>query len=84
MSNTRRKHWYYGGRLKDGFFNKHYPKHFYYTKKNKEPLVEDREYEIDCWLYYFDDWSDLDEGYYCENCGQWLSYYAYSSGLCEC
>lgn len=39
MSNTVRKHWYYGKGLKDGFFNKYYPKHFYYTKKDKQPVV---------------------------------------------
>ena len=67
MSKTVRKHWYYGRNLKDGFFNKSYPKHAYYTKKNKAPPFLPEELECDyenVWWYW---WEELN---YCPNCGQ--------------
>lgn len=84
MSNTKRKHWYYGSGLRDGFFNKYYPKHFYYSKKDKAPYVDTEELEIYCWLYVFDDMWDLDEGYYCATCGKWLTKCEHEAGWCEC
>ena len=36
MSRTKRKHWNWKEEVNDGFFNKSYPKSFYYTKRKEE------------------------------------------------
>ena len=53
-------------------------------EKGKVPYVDPDELEIPCWLYIYDEYSDTDEGYYCDICGAWLTYYQYSTGWCEC
>lgn len=53
-------------------------------EKSKEPYVDEDEMEIDCQLYIFDEMFDLDEFYYCDYCGGWLSKYVYEHKSCEC
>lgn len=85
MSRTYRKVYWLGGmKGRDGFFNKSYPKYFYYSKKDKSPYVAPEEKDIYCCLYVFDDMLDMDEEYCCETCGGKLNYWAYISGWCEC
>lgn len=52
--------------------------------KSVEPLVDEEEYEVPCWLYVFNDGEDLDEFYFCDYCGGWISKYVYEHNLCEC
>lgn len=87
MSRTYRKVVWPGWRNKranDGFFNKYLPKHFYYTKKNKAPPLLEEEAVIYSDLYVFDEMWDLDEGYYCDHCGGWLTKWEHEMGWCEC
>ncbi len=83
MSRTYRKvvwPWWRGGVGRDGFFNKHYPKYFYYTKKDKAPYVDPEELEVYCGLYTFEECWDIEEMELCWNCGQ---YYA-KGDSCPC
>ncbi len=84
MSRTKRNHWNWKEEVNDGFFNKSYPKYFYHTKKVKAPPLLEEEVDIYSDLYVFDDMGDLDEGYFCNTCGQWLPSFIYYEGTCEC
>lgn len=55
--------------LRDGSFKKRYPKEYYYTKKDKQPLVTDEEYDDDVYAFY-ECW-DFEEMELCGNCGEY-------------
>lgn len=78
MSRTKRKHWL-REEMRDGVKRPHIKTH----KVKAPPLIEE---EVDIYsdLYVFDDMLDLDEFYFCDHCGGWLSKYAYEHRGCEC
>lgn len=78
MSRTKRKHWL-REEMRDGVKRPHIKTH----KVKAPPLIEE-EVDLSSELYVFDEMWDLDEGFYCENCGQWLTKFEYYAGDCEC
>lgn len=78
MSRTKRKHWL-REEMRDGVKRPHIKTH-----KVKVPPLLEEEAVIYSDLYVFDEMWDLDEGYFCDHCGRWLTKWEHEMGWCEC